>query len=82
MTTIAPQGTSPTSKKINVVVSGKDYEKLDQLAKEQGLTVSQVVREALRIGVWYQKEIAANNRQLLVRDNDGGEIRQLVKMGT
>ena len=59
------------SKKLNVVLSERDYKMLEELAASKDRTVSDVVRRALKVGVWYQKEVESTDLQLQTTSSAG-----------
>lgn len=45
------------SRRLSVIVGERDYAELERIAASGGTTVSDVVRESLKVGVWYQREV-------------------------
>ena len=58
------------TRKLNVTLTDEDFGVLSELALRHGVTLSAFVREALRVGVWYEREVKGTRRTLVLRDGD------------
>ncbi len=70
-TTAAPRDV----RRVNVNFSGQAYDALDQLARESGETMSDVIREAIALKRWVHDTQKEGGRILVERD---GKVRELV----
>lgn len=61
------------SKKISVVLSDKDYRTIKTLAEKEEQTVSELIRDALRYGVWLEAEVLGKGKKILLKSKDDSE---------
>ena len=59
------------SKKLNVVLSDRDFEMLERLSASKGRDVPDLLRRAIEVGVWYQRDIEGSGKGLQVTNPDG-----------
>lgn len=55
------------SKRININLSDKAYEQLEDLAKTRGKNMSETIRDALALAIWAEGTSAAGGRLLVER---------------
>jgi hypothetical protein len=73
-----PGDTTSASRRLNVVLSERDYETIKRLACAQASgNVSDVVRQALKVGLWYQMEIAGTGKKLLIDEGSDQPLKEL-----
>lgn len=63
------------SRRINAVFSDKAYRDLETLAKEQGKTKAEVLRDAVSLEKWFDEARQEGGRILVERD---GEVREII----
>lgn len=63
--------------RVNVNFSREAYEDLDKLARDQGKTISETLRDAVGFARWYE-EVRRAGGHLLVERN--GKLREIVKI--
>lgn len=68
------------SKKLNVVIPPRDYDVLQSIAQELGVTISVLVRDALKMGLVVQLELL-NGNQIVVNDQKRRRQRDLTFIG-
>jgi fibrillarin-like rRNA methylase len=65
-----------------VVLGERDYGELERLAQENGTTVSDLVREVMKVGVWYMREVKAHpGRKLLLQKDKRESPTELLVIG-
>lgn len=53
--------------KLELKMAAKDLEAIRSVAKKEGISLGQLIRDSLRIGIWYHVEIRRKKR-LFVKD--------------
>lgn len=82
-TDLPAQFTAPTGtrvRRVNVNFSEQAYETLEELAARSGKSMSDVLREAIALKAWFDRERAAGNRILVERP--GGQLREVISVST
>jgi predicted DNA-binding protein len=64
-----------TTHRVNVNFSEGAYSDLDTLAKRQGKTKAEVLRDAIALERWFDEVRREGNRVLIERD---GEVREII----
>ena len=67
----------PSSRRVNVNFSEDAYRSLEELAARRGVTVSDLVREAINLEKWVDDTTRGGGRILVERD---GQIREVVML--
>jgi metal-responsive CopG/Arc/MetJ family transcriptional regulator len=76
MTLMAPdQSKRSNTKRINMNLSQKTYDELAKLANEKGKTLSEIIRDALALELWFEETRKEGGRILVER---GGKAREIV----
>ncbi len=65
------------SKRLSIVIGDGDYAHLQDLAAAQEVSISALVRDVLRVGVWYEREVKAYPERKLLILRPGEELREL-----
>jgi hypothetical protein len=65
-------------RRVNVNFSDQAYETLEVLARRSGKSMSEVLREAIALKAWFDRERAEGNRILVERPN--GQVRELISV--
>lgn len=63
------------SRRINAVFSETTFKDLDSLARDQGKSKTEVLRDAVALEKWFEEAKREGSRVLVERD---GEIREIV----
>ena len=82
-TDLPPHFTAPSGarvRRVNVNFSEQAYETLEDLAARSGKSMSDVLREAIALKAWFDRERAAGNRILVERP--GGQVREVISVST
>ena len=64
-------------RRVNVNFSPQAYSALEQLARQKGKTMSEVLRDAIALEQWFETTRQEGGRVLVERD---GEVRELLKV--
>jgi hypothetical protein len=65
-------------RRVNVNFSEQAYQTLEDLARRSGKSMSEVLREAIALKAWFDKERADGNRVLVERPN--GQVREVISV--
>lgn len=63
------------SHRINAILPAKTYQALETLARDQGKTKTEVLRDAVSLEVWFSQAQEDGHRILVERD---GEVREII----
>ena len=64
-----------TARRINAVFPEKTYRDLETLARDQGKSKTEVLKDALALELWFQQARDEGSRILVERD---GELREII----
>jgi len=70
-----PATTAPPKIKISVNLTGETAERVERLAEQKGLTVSEIVRRALAMELFVEDELAKGSDFLL--RSEAGELERV-----
>lgn len=60
--------------RVNINFSADAYEELTAMAERQGKTISDVIRHAVALEVWFEKVVADGGKILVERDRRAREV--------
>jgi Arc/MetJ-type ribon-helix-helix transcriptional regulator len=79
---LPPHFTAPSFdravQRVNVNFSEQAYQTLQDLANRSGKSMSDVLREAIALKAWFDKERAEGSRILVERPN--GQVREVISV--
>jgi Arc/MetJ-type ribon-helix-helix transcriptional regulator len=73
-----PQRSSGGVQRVNVNFSEQAYQTLQDLASRSGKSMSEVLREAIALKAWFDRERAEGSRILVERPN--GQVREVISV--
>lgn len=65
---------SKNIKRINMNLNKKTYDELEKLAEEKGKTISEIIRDALALELWFEETREEGGRILVERNGKAREI--------
>jgi len=65
------------SKRVNVVFSEPIYQALEDLARSKGVTMAEVLRDAISLEKWFEDTRKEGSRVLVERE---GTVREIVRV--
>lgn len=65
------------SRRLNVAVTDLEMQKLRDLAERNGTTISELVRQSLKTGLYLQQRMSQGD-EVYYRTNRNGELTQIV----
>jgi len=65
-------------RRVNVNFSDQAYDTLEELARHSGKSMSEVLREAIALKAWFDRERAEGSRILVERPN--GQVREVISI--
>jgi hypothetical protein len=69
------EGAQMPKRRINTVLSEKTFKDLDTLAREQGKSKAEVLRDAVALERWFEDARQEGGKILLERD---GQVREII----
>ncbi len=75
---VSPPLETPRVRRVNVNFSDQAYETLEELARRSGKSMSDVLREAIALKAWFDRERAEGGRILVERPN--GQVREIISV--
>jgi hypothetical protein len=78
-TDLPPHFVAPgPTRRVNVNFSDQAYRTLEELAARSGKSMSEVLREAIALKAWFDRERANGNRILVERPH--GQVREVISV--
>jgi hypothetical protein len=78
MMDMPPQYAQPRVQRVNVNFSEQAYQTLQDLATQSGKSMSEVLREAIALKAWFDRERAEGNR--ILTEGRDGRIREVISV--